>query len=106
MRILLSANHSGWSRRARSTRETTSSFAAPDSSTAGTDLRPDAESPPPRRRLGCALEIVETAAKYAAGLDYQPWSLRCLFHPLVLTWPLLRVGVLAPAREHGLRGDY
>jgi signal peptidase I len=29
-------------------------------STPGTDLRPDAEPPPPRRRLGCALEIVET----------------------------------------------
>jgi signal peptidase I len=29
-------------------------------STAGIDLRPDSESPPPRRRLGCALEIVET----------------------------------------------
>jgi Alg9-like mannosyltransferase family len=44
---------------------------------------------------GDDLEIVETAAKYAAGLDYQPWSLRCLFHPLVLTWPVLRLGVLA-----------
>ena len=44
---------------------------------------------------GDDLEIVETAAKYAAGLDYQPWSLRCLFHPLVLTWPFLRAGVLA-----------
>src|SRR6185295_17510080 len=44
---------------------------------------------------GDDLEIVETAAKYAAGLDYQPWSLRCHFHPLVLTWPFLRVGVLA-----------
>jgi hypothetical protein len=44
---------------------------------------------------GDDLEIVETAAKYAAGLDYQPWNLRCLFHPLVLTWPFLRVGVLA-----------
>jgi signal peptidase I len=29
-------------------------------STAGTDLRSDSEPPPPRRRLGCALEIVET----------------------------------------------
>jgi hypothetical protein len=44
---------------------------------------------------GDDLEIVETAAKYAAGLDYQPWNLRCLFHPLVLTWPVLRLGVLA-----------
>jgi hypothetical protein len=44
---------------------------------------------------GDDLEIVETAAKFAAGLDYQPWGLRCLFHPLVLTWPFLRLGVLA-----------
>jgi signal peptidase I len=29
-------------------------------STSGTDLRADSEPPPPRRRLGCALEIVET----------------------------------------------
>jgi len=28
---------------------------------------------------GDDLEIVETAAKYAAGLDYEPWNLRCLF---------------------------
>lgn len=48
---------------------------------------------------GDDLEIVESAAKYAAGLDYQPWNLRCLFHPLVLTWPVLRAGVLAGARD-------
>ena len=48
---------------------------------------------------GDDLEIVETAAKYAAGLDYEPWNLRCLFHPLVLTWPFLRVGVLLGAAD-------
>jgi hypothetical protein len=48
---------------------------------------------------GDDLEIVETAAKYAAGLDYEPWNLRCLFHPLVLTWPFLRVGVLLGATD-------
>ena len=48
---------------------------------------------------GDDLEIVETAAKYAAGLDYEPWNLRCLFHPLVLTWPFLRVGVLLGASD-------
>jgi hypothetical protein len=48
---------------------------------------------------GDDLEIVETAAKYGAGLDYQPWNLRCLFHPLVLTWPFLRIGVLLGASD-------
>lgn len=48
---------------------------------------------------GDDLEIVEAAAKYAAGLDYQPWNLRCLFHPLVLVWPVMRLGVLAGARD-------
>ncbi len=51
---------------------------------------------------GDDLEIVETAAKYAAGLDYQPWNLRCLFHPLVLTWPFLRAGVLLGASDPAL----
>jgi len=45
---------------------------------------------------------VETAARYAAGLDYQPWNLRCLFHPLVLTWPFLRAGVLLGASDPAL----
>lgn len=46
---------------------------------------------------GDDLEIVETAAKYAAGLDYQPWNQRCLFHPLVLVWPVMKLGTLAGA---------
>ncbi len=51
---------------------------------------------------GDDLEIVETAARYAAGLDYQPWNLRCLFHPLVLTWPFLRAGVSLGASDPAL----
>ena len=45
---------------------------------------------------------METAARYAAGLDYQPWNLRCLFHPLVLTWPFLRAGILLGASDPAL----
>ncbi len=48
---------------------------------------------------GDDLEILETAARYAAALDYQPWNLRCLFHPLILTWPFLRAGVLLGAAD-------
>jgi len=44
---------------------------------------------------GDDLEIVETAAKYAAGLDYTPSAIRSFFHPLVLAWPAVRLGVLA-----------
>jgi Alg9-like mannosyltransferase family len=40
---------------------------------------------------GDDLEIVEGAARYALGLPYRPWSLRCEFHPLVLVAPLLAV---------------
>ncbi len=40
---------------------------------------------------GDDLEIVQTAAKYALGLEYEPWTLRCLFHPLVLVAPILRM---------------
>ena len=39
---------------------------------------------------GDDLEVVQGAAKYALGLEYQPWSLRCLFHSLVLVAPFLR----------------
>ncbi|MET0618636.1 MAG: hypothetical protein ABW056_00090 [Thermoanaerobaculia bacterium] len=39
---------------------------------------------------GDDLEVVEGAAKFALGLEYQPWSLRCLFHPVVLVGPVLR----------------
>ena len=40
---------------------------------------------------GDDLEVVQTAAKYAQGLEYEPWTLRCLFHPLVLVAPILRI---------------
>jgi Alg9-like mannosyltransferase family len=42
---------------------------------------------------GDDLEVVEGAAKYVLGLEYQPWSLRCLFHPVVLVAPILEVGL-------------
>jgi hypothetical protein len=35
-------------------------------------------------------EVVQAAAKYAFGFDYQPWSLRCLFHPALLVAPLVK----------------
>ena len=44
---------------------------------------------------GDDLEIVETAAKYAVGLDYHPWELRSLFHPLLLAFPFVKAGALA-----------
>jgi hypothetical protein len=40
---------------------------------------------------GDDVEIVQTAAKYALGLEYEPWTLRCLFQPLVLVAPILRI---------------
>jgi hypothetical protein len=40
---------------------------------------------------GDDLEVVQTAAKYALGLEYEPWTLRCVFHPLVLVAPILRI---------------
>jgi len=40
---------------------------------------------------GDDLEIVSGAARYALGLPYRPWSLRCEFHPLVLIAPLLEI---------------
>ena len=43
---------------------------------------------------GDDLEIVETAAKYAVGLDYQPWGLRSLFHPLLLAFPFVKAGAV------------
>jgi phosphatidylinositol glycan class B len=48
---------------------------------------------------GDDLEIVQTAAKYAAGLPYEPWELRCLFHPIVLVWPLMKPAVLLGASD-------
>lgn len=50
---------------------------------------------------GDDLEIVETAAKYAAGLDYQPWVLRSLFHPLLLAYPFVRAGAGAGLGDPG-----
>src|SRR4029453_17825671 len=35
-------------------------------------------------------EVVQAAAKYAFGFEYQPWSLRCLFHPALLVAPLVK----------------
>lgn len=40
---------------------------------------------------GDDLEIVAGAARYALGLPYRPWSLRCEFHPLALIAPLLEI---------------
>jgi glycosyl transferase family 22 (putative mannosyltransferase) len=48
---------------------------------------------------GDDLEIVQVAAKYAAGVTYSPWVLRCLFHPLVLVSPVMKLGVLAGASD-------
>lgn len=50
---------------------------------------------------GDDLEIVQVAAKYAAGVIYSPWELRCLFHPLVLVWPVMKLAVLAGASDPG-----
>ena len=47
---------------------------------------------------GDDLEVVEAAAKYALGLDYAPWSLRCLFHPVVLVAPILGAGAMLGVR--------
>lgn len=44
---------------------------------------------------GDDLEIVETAARYALGLDYQPSGGRCLFHPLLFVFPAVKLGSLA-----------
>jgi hypothetical protein len=38
---------------------------------------------------GDDLEVVQSGCRYALGLPYRPWSLRCEFHPLVLVAPLL-----------------
>ncbi len=45
---------------------------------------------------------MESAAKYALGLDYHPWSLRCLFHPIVLVAPALKLAALCGARDPGV----
>ena len=48
---------------------------------------------------GDDLEVVQTAAKYALGVHYQPWGLRCLFHPIVLVFPVMKLAVLFGARD-------
>jgi hypothetical protein len=44
---------------------------------------------------GDDVEVVETAARYAVELDYSPWPIRSLFHPLVLAFPVMKAGALA-----------
>jgi phosphatidylinositol glycan class B len=51
---------------------------------------------------GDDLEIVESAAKYAVGLSYQPWGIRCLFHPLALVWPVMKAAALLGAIDPGV----
>jgi len=51
---------------------------------------------------GDDLEVIQGAAKYALGLEYEPWSLRCLFHPVVLVAPILRVAALFGAAGNPL----
>lgn len=46
---------------------------------------------------GDDLEVVETALRYATDFEYVPWSLRSLFHPVVLVSPLLRVAAVLGA---------
>ncbi|HJW15206.1 MAG TPA: hypothetical protein VJ776_10940 [Thermoanaerobaculia bacterium] len=48
---------------------------------------------------GDDLEIVQSAAKYALGARYDPWSLRCLFHPIALVAPVLKLGAWFGARD-------
>lgn len=48
---------------------------------------------------GDDLEIVQTAAKYALGVRYDPWVLRCLFHPVALVAPVLKLGAWLGARD-------
>lgn len=50
---------------------------------------------------GDDLEVVETALAHSTGFDYTPWSLRSLFHPVVLVAPILRVAFsLGPVSPH------
>lgn len=48
---------------------------------------------------GDDLEIVQVAAKYALGVRYQPWNIRCFFHPLVLVWPFVKAAALFGIRD-------
>src|SRR5215813_10942040 len=44
---------------------------------------------------GDDVEVIETAARYAVGLDYRPWVIRSLFHPLLFAFPFVKAGALA-----------
>ncbi len=48
---------------------------------------------------GDDLEIVQAAARDAMGVRYESWGLRCLFHPLALVSPFMRLAVLLGARD-------
>jgi hypothetical protein len=48
---------------------------------------------------GDDLEIVQSAARTALGLRYDPWVLRCLFHPVVLVSPFLKIVSLLGAKD-------
>jgi hypothetical protein len=48
---------------------------------------------------GDDLEIVQTAARYALHVRYQPWGLRCLFHPIALVFPVMKLAALCGARD-------
>lgn len=50
---------------------------------------------------GDDLEIVQTAAKYALGVRYEPWGLRCLFHPIVLVAPVIKLASFFGALDPG-----
>ncbi len=51
---------------------------------------------------GDDLEIVQGAAKYALGLEYEPWLLRCLFHPVALVAPILKIAAVVDAANSSL----
>ena len=51
---------------------------------------------------GDDLEVLQTAGRYAWGLDYAPWSLRCLFHPFAFVWPILEVAHGLGIRDPGI----
>src|SRR5262245_53409720 len=48
---------------------------------------------------GDDLEIVSAAARTALGLRYDPWTLRCLFHPIVLAAPFQKIASLLGATD-------
>jgi phosphatidylinositol glycan class B len=44
---------------------------------------------------GDDVEVIETVARYAVGLSYEPWVLRSLFHTLIFVYPFVKAGALA-----------